>query len=1082
MPLAGYLSQRSWIQSDDQLKLIVLDQFEEVLTADQADVETKRAFFRELGEALRDPMVWALLAMREEYSAVLDAYRHLVPTRLSNRYRLDLLGREEATTAIAAPAAAVGVTFAPDTVASLLDDLSTVHERTSDGRVVERKVPFIEPLYLQIVCRRLWHKLPEDTDLITPELLDATGVNEVADALEQYLASVVEVAAKEAGETERAVREWLENELVTPQGLRRQVLRGEKETAGMANPLVEGLAHRALLRRDSRGGTEWFEITHDRLAAVVRDSNAKWYNAHLEPFQINAARWSRLLRAGGDASRETIGGGELKHAAAWAKANPDACSDVDRDFLTTSEAAWKPKRQQRLLTLAIVATVVLGVLAFALQQRKDAQEQWKLNQALEVQTAREHSRALLAEATNQRWIYFDNELAVLLALQSHRAAKSSGVLAEMGPWGEQTLRVLLQARPFAFSVRSGEAGILAEREVAIMRSGRLMALQLASNRVRLRTTAPGVPPGRELTLAARLLSASFTPDDRALDLITERGFERYAVDGDRNEPLVRIVTGSPPLDAHCVTDSDRLFIATESGNIEIWDLSDKEPSRVGALRALILESRSDAPISALACSPDGSWLAWGDADGTLGLVDLSEGSGDTLKLVVNDIETWPEPLRTQLYFRRSYLDYRVISIHVLRNQDILFVLYRQGPPRALDLRSGLSAATAAYLLPDDDSAAALRIAQAAGRATRQTANLEYLVGSDITPDGRLVAIGGQRSTVGRWTLDSLTRNADASAPPMAPIDPERPLYAPYEELPGFGGAMRTLRFTVPRTRNGNPSVRAESEDIWLAAADMHGDLRWWSRDGLRRTGHRAYRPETAGVVYALGFLDADGTRLAYGGSQGSGVLAFDPQSGEVSLETGVKLPHYARSLAVSRDFRRMIIATGDVKPVTDRGSVKDRHWARRRYSWLLDPLDHNEGTARPAIPMEQLHHSGQWAAASSRDGDLILTPGWAMVGSGGQQRRALVVARRKRGLPVVQRVTGSSRRYLRDHLFDERAVGNRGRRRQSVSVGGRSARSRKSNPAPGCARRNPVGRHLRGGPAAGRGNHRQYPYLGFGHR
>ena len=52
---------------------------------------------------LRDPAIWALFILREDYLAPLDAYRRLLPTQLQNRYRIDRLTREMAIQAIERP-------------------------------------------------------------------------------------------------------------------------------------------------------------------------------------------------------------------------------------------------------------------------------------------------------------------------------------------------------------------------------------------------------------------------------------------------------------------------------------------------------------------------------------------------------------------------------------------------------------------------------------------------------------------------------------------------------------------------------------------------------------------------------------------------------------------------------------------------------------------------------------------------------------------------------------------------------------------------------------------------------------------
>ncbi len=244
--VASYLTQRTWIQEDPRLKLLVFDQFEEVLNSDAAE-EIKLAFFQQLGDALKNKQIWALFAMREEYSAALDGYRHLLPTRLSTRFRLDLLTRSNAEEAIRTPAGNSGVEFHDAAVNCLFDDLSTIRERTSDGSEMTRQSSFIEPLYLQIVCQRLWEQLPADTNQITLEHLGHMSspeggeprASEVEKALESYYDRTISEISDKTHIAQRVIREWFERELLTPHGLRRQVPKGEAETAGLPNDVVE---------------------------------------------------------------------------------------------------------------------------------------------------------------------------------------------------------------------------------------------------------------------------------------------------------------------------------------------------------------------------------------------------------------------------------------------------------------------------------------------------------------------------------------------------------------------------------------------------------------------------------------------------------------------------------------------------------------------------------------------------------------------------------------------------------------------------------------------------------------------------
>jgi hypothetical protein len=63
----------------------------------------------------------------------------------------------------------------------------------------------------------------------------------------------------------------------------------DDETEGLDNKIVKALEKEVhLLRCDVRAGARWYEITHDRLIAPIRQSNHDW----------TVARWKKLIRRG----------------------------------------------------------------------------------------------------------------------------------------------------------------------------------------------------------------------------------------------------------------------------------------------------------------------------------------------------------------------------------------------------------------------------------------------------------------------------------------------------------------------------------------------------------------------------------------------------------------------------------------------------------------------------------------------------------------------------------------------------------------------------------------------------------------
>ena len=89
--LTEYLEH--WLTLTNQetsYKVLIIDQFEEVLTIEPTYQVIKVDFFNQLGCLLDNRKYWALLAIREEYVAALEDYSKPIPTRLTTTFRLNL--------------------------------------------------------------------------------------------------------------------------------------------------------------------------------------------------------------------------------------------------------------------------------------------------------------------------------------------------------------------------------------------------------------------------------------------------------------------------------------------------------------------------------------------------------------------------------------------------------------------------------------------------------------------------------------------------------------------------------------------------------------------------------------------------------------------------------------------------------------------------------------------------------------------------------------------------------------------------------------------------------------------------------
>lgn len=1025
--LASYLSQRSWIRGDPRLKLLIFDQFEEVLTSNQLDKD-KADFFGQLGDALRNRDIWALFAMREEYSAALDSYRHLLPTRLASHFRLQLLGPEAAEKAIRNPAERVGVQFDDQAVDQLVRELSTVRERSGDDEVVERRLPIIEPFYLQIVCHQLWEKkvLPE-THLITAADLgrdaggDGGGDDVVAhkeeghgstggiveQALEKYYATVVCEVAAHGGVAERRIREWLGRELVTSRRLRRQVARGKHETAQLPNELVEALAKRLLLRSDSRSGTQWYEVAHDRLVEMIVAGNDRWFVQNLAPFQLGAVRWDLLRHHGATdlAKRELLDGSGLRKAEEWRTQHPEAeASAVDEEFLRDSRDAWAVGRWKRQAWFGAAVLTMLLLVGGWLRWSWEA----ALNKELTTQSARARAGALLTASASEKWRGHDHELASLLAIQAYRLTAGQQQDGGLAYQEEERLRGALQTRPFAFGATviapKGANGV-GEDGIALWLSSHpeLVAVKTGPRSIVLRSFSGRPRDLRPIALADDLVGAAFETGNRRLAVLTRAGLELHALPsgsesaGDTTPLLVPL--SSAPRGSFCLSEDGAVaaIVVGSGGVVEVARLNPGMPISIAPLPPSTFPAGT--VITALACDGAGDVLAWGSESGDVGLVSLA--NSESLWDSHNRFEDWPSSLRTTLKDRHSSMALAVTALHNLPKSQRLLAIYRQGPPRLYDLRAKGSAAGARYLLPNRRSTIALEIAEDRGRATRNIVSLPRYLSADASTDERCVAVGGAQGEIGLWDLGSLTTEVDEECKPGgSPACTSGEYTADYKEIAGLDGTIGAIRWALPSMPESE-GVAASSDCAdgrRLIAANARGNLRWWSLGGLQGVGYRAHRTwdtqQKQAVVYALAFLaaakdenDRNALRLAFGGTLNAGVLRVDPRDLSVTKDPSLQIPPKIRSLATDGERRRLVIATG---------TVDSKEWAQPQpqYSWLLDISKGAEGKAVP-LPGDR-HKDGQWAAVASAQGNLLLTAGfdgaailWRQSGRGAWEAESL---------------------------------------------------------------------------------------------
>lgn len=628
MTFDGYLQQRADLA--DTSPVLIFDQFEEILTLDPTNLDVKNAFFEQIGEALRDRSRWALFSMREDYFAGLDPYLKSIPTRFATTYRLDLLGINAAREAIQKPARNGGVDFTDAAATKLVNDLRQVQVQQPDGSMQMQPGPYVEPVQLQVVCFRLWDKLPADKQTILET--DIADVGDVNTALADFYATTVKNVAAASGVSERNIREWVDRQLITEQGIRGQVLMEREASRGLSNKAIRLLEDAHLVRADERRGATWFELAHDRLIEPVRRDNAAWFAKHLLEFQQNAVDWERRGRPDG----LLLAAAQLTEANKWAAAHAAELTPTEKEFLQASVEAQaardkEARQNRRIRFLAIGATILsaLALVAFVVallqfgaanasaedarnaQATAVANEQDANRQRQEVITQDRVSKMVSGSISQ---LEVDPEVSLLLAAEAYSTTQDVQT--------DDALRQALIASRLRKTLEGHTAQVL---NATVTRDGSRIASGGADGTARIWDfdgTLLATLPGHQGTV----WSATFSPDGNTLVTTDDAAVRVWDANcpgaGDNQRCLIRELPGHTGrvFSAGFSPDGTHLVTAGDDQTAIIWNAA------TGAQEQKL--SGHASAVNSAQYSPDGTKIVTASADQTLRVWDLNNCTPD----------------------------------------------------------------------------------------------------------------------------------------------------------------------------------------------------------------------------------------------------------------------------------------------------------------------------------------------------------------------------------------------------------------------------------------------------------------------
>ncbi len=548
--------------------LLLFDQFEEILRASPTDTESRAEFFRQLAALLAHAHVWALFALRDDYLAALLPHCTQLPTQLRTRYRLEPLTRLQARDVMSCTALEGGRTFTPRALDALTLSMASVIVQNPDGTRNPEPVlsDAIEPLLLQIVCRRLWDGMPPGDLTIDPE--DAEQFGDVNEALASYYRVSVESAAAGDFLCQRSIRHFFETELITPTRMRGQVQLCPEVTAGLPNAIIDRLLETHLIRSENRRGSFWLELAHDSLIRPVLNDNARWNNESLNETQRRAALWLSQNRL--DAL--LVIGEDLRMALQWASDNPALLTAVEKDFLAESQV-----RQEQLDREAAYVQSLRTALA-----RVQMQESSRANAACRQEESLAHYVAALrinpASTIEARTAIASHLQYLPFAIPvSTSFRQSDGAIGAISDDGHRLAVLSLETASieifdsFSGAVLSTHSGYSPDAALALNADGSLLLIANPDGTVQFLSTAADSANGPPAPTGPRPSAAAFNHSGNVAFTLSAKGILQlwYSASGHPAGPPRHAET--PFCSAAFLPGTPNVLTVATGGAIQVWD-------------------------------------------------------------------------------------------------------------------------------------------------------------------------------------------------------------------------------------------------------------------------------------------------------------------------------------------------------------------------------------------------------------------------------------------------------------------------------------------------------------------------------
>ncbi|HEY6251633.1 MAG TPA: WD40 repeat domain-containing protein, partial [Candidatus Angelobacter sp.] len=568
-------------------KILIIDQFEEIVTAYDRFWEQRRDFFLQLKDALSsDPTLSLIFVSREDSLAQLERYLHLLPNGLKGRFHMNPLTLEQAIQAIQEPATKSRISFEPKVAERLAKDL-------------QRGEEFIDPVQLQAVCVQLWDQVFRNrAKSITNEHLRKYG--NVDEALQNLYRNALEkVAAKVSVSLKTKIDQatialWFDEKLIDATRRRTQV------AGGLSQLAIDCLVDEYLVRPVNFGGETTYQLSHDRLIGPVLKVNSEIIPKNL-PLREPAMKWDK---SGRDESF-LLRGHNLNEMEGWAAKRSNQLRDVEKDFLAASRKAelQRGKLKQRLIIwITTGALLCMAIFIFIL---------WR--QYVRITQQNSHLSAAQTAIKATYAVDKDPSLSLLLAMQAASTSYSphDGLFPEV----KNSLNLAIQNSRLNLLI----SGLFQEPPRAVFSpDGKRIAAGSGESLILL-DSLTGEREDQFPVPNSRIRAISFSPDSQSIAVGYQSGAQIIDL---RTKTAVVFPQHAAISSVAFSPDGGKMAMAGFGPSIRIWDWRHGTSAVRTIAQVEQVEEDEERPnVTSLVYSQDGLYFASGDDKGIIQIWD-----------------------------------------------------------------------------------------------------------------------------------------------------------------------------------------------------------------------------------------------------------------------------------------------------------------------------------------------------------------------------------------------------------------------------------------------------------------------------